>query len=85
MAGKVKERRLGVSEFKAHCLRLFDELERGGPPIAITKHGRRIALIKATSRSARRKKSGFGSCRGLIKIKGDIVHFDTTELWEALK
>jgi len=27
----------------------------------------------------------FGALKGKLKIKGDIVHFDTTEDWEVLR
>jgi antitoxin (DNA-binding transcriptional repressor) of toxin-antitoxin stability system len=76
-------RRMGVSEFKANCLGILREFEKGsGTSVVVTKRGRDIATV-APKRPYR--KSSFGCLRGKIEIKGDIVYFDTTGLWEALK
>jgi antitoxin (DNA-binding transcriptional repressor) of toxin-antitoxin stability system len=73
---------MGVSEFKANCLGIMREFEKGsGTSVVVTKRGRDIATV-APKQS--RRKSSFGCLRGRIEIKGDIVHFDTTEVWEAL-
>jgi prevent-host-death family protein len=37
---------IGAAEFKAHCLRILDEVERTGEAITITKRGRPIAEVK---------------------------------------
>jgi prevent-host-death family protein len=36
---------IGAAEFKAHCLRILDEVERTGEPVTITKRGRPVAEI----------------------------------------
>jgi len=74
---------MGVSEFKANCLGILREFEKGsGTSVVLTRRGRDIATV-APKRP--RRKSSFGCLRGKIEIKGDIVYFDTTELWEAVK
>jgi len=74
-------RRMGVSEFKANCLGIMREFEKGsGTRVVVTKRGRDIATVAPQHR---RRKSSFGCLRGKIEIKGDIVYFDTTKLWEA--
>jgi antitoxin (DNA-binding transcriptional repressor) of toxin-antitoxin stability system len=74
---------MGVSEFKASCLGIMREFEKGsGTRVIVTKRGRDIATVAP---KARRRKSSFGCLRGKIKTKGDIVYFDTADLWEATK
>ena len=75
--------RIGVSEFKAKCLGLVEQLEARGGRIVITKRGREVAELRALAPTKR--KTMYGALRGKLKIKGDIVHFDTTHLWEVLK
>lgn len=75
--------RIGVSEFKAKCLGIIDQLDARGGRIVITKRGREVAELRATA--PRKRKSMFGCLKGKMKIKGDIVYFDTTDLWEVLK
>jgi prevent-host-death family protein len=49
---------IGAAEFKAHCLRILDEVERTGEPITITKRGRPVAEVKPLK--PRPKKLFFG-------------------------
>lgn len=75
--------RMGVSEFKAKCLGIIDQLGERGGRLVLTKRGREVAELRATA--PRKPKAMFGSLRGKIKIQGDIVYFDTGDLWEVLK
>ena len=83
--GPVEERvlRTGVSEFKAKCLGIIDQLDERGGRIVITKRGREVAELRATA--PQKKKSSFGILKGKLRIKGDIVDFDSTDLWEVLR
>ena len=78
----MKEATIPVSEFKAKCLGLIEGVASNGETIIITKHGKAVAKV-APIVSAR--KSIKGSWKGLVEIKGDIVHFDATEDWEAIQ
>ena len=40
------EREISVSEFKARCLALFDEVASTGETLVVTKRGRRVARIE---------------------------------------
>src|ERR1700730_6346352 len=71
----MKEITLPVTEFKAKCLRLLTDVESKGDRIVITKRGRPIARVERITAAKPRMK---GTWRGLVKIKGDIVHFLTT-------
>jgi prevent-host-death family protein len=71
---------LAASEFKAKCLRLLDRVEAEGETLVITKRGRPVAKVVPVSSP---KRSLRGSWKGLVKIKGDVVHFDTSQDWES--
>ena len=73
--------RVPVSEFKAHCLRLLDEVE-DGKQLVLTRHGQEIAVV---SPMKRRVGSDFGSMKGLIHVVGDIVHGDWSDDFDALR
>jgi prevent-host-death family protein len=66
-----------VSEFKAKCLRILEEIEPEG--ILITKRGRPIArIIRATASDNSRL---IGSMKDSIDIKGDLL--STGVRWNA--
>ena len=67
-----------VSEFKAKCLGLLDEVAKGSTLI-ITKRGRPIAKVSPVAAPA---KSLRGSWKGIVKIKGDLVKFNEAGAWE---
>jgi prevent-host-death family protein len=77
----MKNSTIAISEFKAKCLRLLDEVGEKGHTLVITKKGRAIARVVPVSPP---KRSLRGSWRGIVQLKGDIVRFDTSEEWEAL-
>ena len=76
----MKQTVLAISEFKAKCLRLLGEIEEKGDTFVITRRGRPIAKVVPF---APPKRSLRGSWKGLVKIKGDIVQFDTSGDWES--
>jgi len=75
----VKNTTIAASEFKAKCLRLLDDVEEG-ETLVITKRGRPVARVVPVSPP---RHSLRGTWKGLVKIKGDIVHFDTSRDWES--
>ena len=38
-------KKIGAAEFKAHCLRILDEVERSRETVTITKRGRPVAEV----------------------------------------
>ena len=76
----MKSHTVAASEFKAKCLRLLDEVEAKGEVLVITKRGRPVARVVPVSPPRRSLR---GTWKGLVKIKGDIVHFDTSQDWES--
>ena len=77
------DRVVTATELKAKCLALLDEVSERGETVTVTKRGRPVASLRPVG--ARRPKSPKGAWAGKVKIMGDIVHFDTTPYWEALR
>lgn len=61
-----------ISEFKAKCLALLEQVRKTKKPIRITKFGKAIAEVVPPSPAAQ---SGqwIGSMKGRMEILGDIV------------
>ena len=76
---KEKNKTLGAGEFKTHCLRLIDEVNRTKKTIVITKHGKPMAELKPFTEE---NYSLYGCMEGTVEIMGDIVE-GTGEVWDA--
>lgn len=76
---------IGATEFKAHCLRILDEVARTGEPVTITKRGRPVAEVAPVEEQERPPL--LGCLKGTVKILGDIEESpfdpDWEEQWEA--
>jgi prevent-host-death family protein len=63
---------IAISEFKAKCLAILEQVEKTKQPIRITRHGKPVAdvvpSVPVVDRAAL-----FGSMRDSIKIHGDII------------
>lgn len=75
----MKEITLPVTEFKAKCLRLLNDVEKNGDRIVITKRGRPVAKVERAVAEIPKLE---GSWKGKVKILGDIVNF-TDDPWEV--
>jgi antitoxin (DNA-binding transcriptional repressor) of toxin-antitoxin stability system len=62
----------GISQFKAKCIALLDEMGRSGEPLTITRRGRPSLTLGAREVRAPHK-SLFGSMKGTVVVHGDIV------------
>ncbi len=58
---------IGAAEFKAHCLRILDEVERTGEPITITKRGRPVGELRPAAKRER-KSATFGFLKGSVRF-----------------
>jgi prevent-host-death family protein len=76
----MKEITVPVTEFKAKCLRLLDEVEKKGDRIVITKRGRAVAQVGPIANTKPRLR---GMWKDSLEILGDIVSFDTSDDWES--
>ena len=75
----MKERTIPATQFKAHCLALLDEVADGAS-ILVTKRGKAVARV---TRATERRRPLMGGMAASSEEVGDIVHFDTSELWES--
>ena len=75
----MKNKTIAASDFKARCLRLLDDVQEGAI-LVITKRGRPVAKVVPVSPPKRTLR---GTWKGMLKIRGDIVHFDAGQDWES--
>jgi prevent-host-death family protein len=62
---------ISVSEFKAKCLGLIEQVDKTRQPLRITRHGRPVAeLIPA---GPDRKRKFLGDMMGTVEFLGDVV------------
>lgn len=75
---------VAISEFKAKCLALIDEVQKTKQPLRITRRGLPVAELVPTAPKGESNLLGFMKGRG--KILGDIVApaADPDE-WEVLR
>lgn len=75
---------VAISEFKAKCLAMLEEVQKTKKHILVTKFGRPIAEVSPPS-PKQTGKSWIGSMKGQIKFLGDIVSpvFDESDWKDA--
>jgi prevent-host-death family protein len=75
---------VAISEFKAKCLAILDEVQKTKRPVRITRRGKPVAeVIPPTPQSP---EDVFGFMKGQMEILGDIVSpaSDPND-WEVLR
>ena len=72
-----KHKTITITEFKAKCLALLEELDKGG--LVVTKRGQPIARVTPIGRPNNEKL--IGSMKGKIKVRGDI--YSTGIEWDV--
>lgn len=72
---------ISVSEFKAKCLRILEDIRRQKKRIVITKRGVPMAELKAIEPLQEEKTP----LRETVAFIGDIVSPVAEEEWEAMK
>ena len=63
---------IAISEFKAKCLSLLEEVDRTKRPLRVTRRGKPIADVIPALPDAE-DRSWIGSMAGTMEITGDIV------------
>jgi prevent-host-death family protein len=77
----VKE--VAISEFKAKCLGILEEVRKTRKPIRITRFGEPVAEVVPPT-AEKTKERRLGSMAGSMKILGDIVGpTGSLDDWEA--
>lgn len=75
---------VAISEFKAKCLSIVDQVQKTRSPVRITRRGKPVAELVPLSPV--RPKDLFGYMKGSVRILGDIVSpANDPEDWEALR
>jgi prevent-host-death family protein len=75
---------VAISEFKAKCLALLDQVQKTKKPIRVTRFGKPIAEVVPPSPV--RSNDWIGSMKGKSKILGDIISPASDESdWEVLR
>jgi prevent-host-death family protein len=62
---------VSISEFKAKCLGLIEQVDKTRQPLRITRYGRPIAEVVPSGPD--RKRKFLGDMEGTVEILGDIV------------
>jgi prevent-host-death family protein len=62
---------VSISEFKAKCLGLIEQVQKTRQPLRITRHGKPVAEIIPSGPD--RKRQFLGDMVGTAKIVGDIL------------
>jgi prevent-host-death family protein len=76
---------VAISEFKAKCLALLDQVQKTKKPIRVTRFGKPVAEVVPASPAAG-PSDWIGSMKDSMKILGDIVSPANDESdWEALR
>ena len=77
-------KQIAISEFKAKCLSLLEQVQKTKTPIRITLFGKPVAEVVPISPAGPR--DWMGSMKNRIEILGDIVSPVSEESdWEALR
>jgi len=75
---------IAISEFKAKCLALLDEVQKTRQPIRITRRGRPVADVNPPAPTD--NLDWIGSMKGKMEILGDIIApASDPDDWEVLR
>lgn len=75
---------INVSEFKAVCLRLLEQVRRTREPIEILKNGKPLALVYPPE--AHGRKAAYGALKSTLRgPAGDLITPLDESVWEILR
>ena len=76
---------VAISEFKAKCLALLEQVRQTRKPIRVTRFGKPVAEIVSPT-IVQDRASWIGSMKDSIEILGDIISpANDEDEWEALR
>ena len=76
---------VAISEFKAKCLALLEQVRVTKTPLRVTRYGKPVAEVVPPSAVSPRE-SWIGSMKDSIVIKGDIISpANDEDEWEVLR
>ena len=71
-----------VSDFKARCLSILDEVATTGNSVYVARRGKTLVRVCPFEHDRPRR---LGALRGEVTITGDIVDADFSSDWESLQ
>lgn len=75
---------VNISEFKATCLRLLEQVRQTGQPLEILKNGEPLAIVHAAP--PRPRKEAYGAMRNTLRGEvGDLISPLDESDWEVLR
>lgn len=76
---------ISISQFKAKCLALLEQVNKTKKPLRITRHGKPVAEVVPPT-AAFDRAAWIGSMKGRMEILGDIISPASDEdEWEVLR
>jgi len=69
-----------ISEFKAKCIAIINEICRTRDTVIITRRGQPIAKLEPMNKMPSRRQ--FGKLKKMMQLTGDIVHTDLADHWD---
>jgi prevent-host-death family protein len=76
---------IAISEFKAKCLAILENVRKTREPVRITRHGKPVADVVPPAVVVDRE-AWIGSLQGSMKFLGDIVSpASDPDEWKALR
>jgi len=76
---------VSISEFKAKCLALLEQVNKTKAPLRITRHGKPVAEVVPPT-TVMDRAAWIGSMKGRMEILGDIISPASDEdEWEVLR
>jgi prevent-host-death family protein len=72
-----------VTQFKAHCLRILDDVDSSGRSYTITKRGKPVARVIPVIKAS--QQPTLGRWKGALAATGDIVYCDWSDEFEATR
>ncbi|HKD84690.1 MAG TPA: type II toxin-antitoxin system prevent-host-death family antitoxin [Terriglobales bacterium] len=77
---------IAISEFKAKCLSLLQQVAKTKRPIRVTRFGKAVADVVPPAEVQVDRKAWIGSGKGTGKILGDTLSpANEPDEWEALR
>ena len=75
---------VAISEFKAHCLSMLEDVARTGEPLLVTKRGKPLARITPSGNVAAARPQD--TLRGSVTFSGDLLEPPVpVEAWGAIR
>jgi prevent-host-death family protein len=71
---------ISAGDFKAHCLKLMDQVAKSHEALIVTKRG--VPVVKMVPMEETQA-DPFGLMRESVKVRGDLSSYELSEIWEA--